>query len=99
MKIIDTPIEAGADALELAFRSPDPLADGPTIQEATWRAFAAASHHRNASRCWPDLPEYSDDSHWGVAICQPAFSKGIDEFSGRVRKSGCGFCVGSRCPC
>lgn len=41
LKIIDTLIEAGADALELGIPFSDPLADGPTIQEATLRAFAA----------------------------------------------------------
>ena len=37
LKIIDTLIEAGADALELGIPFSDPLADGPTIQEATLR--------------------------------------------------------------
>ncbi len=41
LKIIDTLIEAGADALELGIPFSDPLADGPTIQDATLRAFAA----------------------------------------------------------
>ena len=41
LKIIDTLIEAGADALELGIPFSDPLADGPTIQNATLRAFAA----------------------------------------------------------
>ena len=41
LKIIDTLIEAGADALELGIPFSDPLADGPTIQGATLRAFAA----------------------------------------------------------
>lgn len=41
LKIIDTLIEAGADTLELGIPFSDPLADGPTIQNATLRAFAA----------------------------------------------------------
>ena len=41
LQIIDTLIEAGADALELGIPFSDPLADGPTIQSATLRAFAA----------------------------------------------------------
>ncbi len=41
LKIIDALIEAGADALELGIPFSDPLADGPTIQSATLRAFAA----------------------------------------------------------
>ena len=42
LRIIDTLIEAGADALELGIPFSDPLADGPTIQNATLRAL----------RCW-----------------------------------------------
>lgn len=38
LEIIKTLIEAGADALELGIPFSDPLADGPTIQEANIRA-------------------------------------------------------------
>jgi tryptophan synthase alpha chain len=51
LKIIDTLIEAGADALELGIPFSDPLADGPTIQDATLRAFAAGVTPRSASKC------------------------------------------------
>ncbi|CUX95794.1 Tryptophan synthase alpha chain [Candidatus Mikella endobia] len=39
LQIIDTLINAGADALELGIPFSDPLADGPTIQKANLRAF------------------------------------------------------------
>ncbi|MBK2027650.1 tryptophan synthase subunit alpha [Allofrancisella guangzhouensis] len=38
LEIIDTLVQAGADALELGIPFSDPLADGPTIQEANIRA-------------------------------------------------------------
>lgn len=41
LRIIDTLIDAGADALELGISFSDPLADGPTIQNANLRAFAS----------------------------------------------------------
>ena len=44
LKIIDALIEGGADALELGIPFSDPLADGPTIQGAALRAFAAGGN-------------------------------------------------------
>ena len=41
LQIIDALVAGGADALELGIPFSDPLADGPTIQNATLRAFAA----------------------------------------------------------
>lgn len=52
LKIIDALIEGGADALELGIPFSDPLADGPTIQNATLRAFAAGTTPPRALRCW-----------------------------------------------
>ena len=52
LQIIDTLIEAGADALELGIPFSDPLADGPTIQSATLRALPPASRRPSVSRCW-----------------------------------------------
>ena len=52
LKIIDTLIAAGADALELGIPFSDPLADGPTIQSATLRAFASGVTQRSVLKCW-----------------------------------------------
>ncbi len=41
LRIIDALVEGGADALELGIPFSDPLADGPTIQDAALRAFAS----------------------------------------------------------
>ena len=43
LKIIDTLIEAGADALELGIPFSDPIAEGPVIQEANIRALKAGA--------------------------------------------------------
>lgn len=53
LQIIDALIEGGADALELGIPFSDPLADGPTIQNAALRAFAANVTLRAALTCWP----------------------------------------------
>ena len=41
LKIIETLIESGADALELGIPFSDPVADGPVLQEASVRALAS----------------------------------------------------------
>ncbi len=41
LKIMETLVESGADALELGIPFSDPLADGPTIQGANIRALAS----------------------------------------------------------
>ncbi len=43
LKIIDTLVASGADALELGIPFSDPLADGPTIQGATIRALESGT--------------------------------------------------------
>ncbi|MEP2651228.1 MAG: tryptophan synthase subunit alpha, partial [Paraglaciecola sp.] len=47
--IINALIEGGADALELGFPYSDPIADGPTIQNAAIRAL---SHNIKTSECF-----------------------------------------------
>lgn len=40
VEVMDTLVDAGADVLELGIPFSDPLADGPTIQAAAWRALS-----------------------------------------------------------
>ena len=81
LKIIDTLIEAGADALELGIPFSDPLADGPTIQDATLRAFAAGV---TPAQCFEMLTAIRQ-KHPTIPIgllmyANLVFSPGIDEF-------------------
>jgi tryptophan synthase alpha chain len=48
IRIIETLINAGADALELGIPFSDPVADGPTIQKADVRALASGANLRQA---------------------------------------------------
>ncbi|WP_345754851.1 tryptophan synthase subunit alpha [Citrobacter braakii] len=89
LKIIDTLIEAGADALELGIPFSDPLADGPTIQEATLRAFAAGV---TPSQCF-EMLALIRHKHPTIPIgllmyANLVFSKGIDEFYAQCEKVG-----------
>ena len=89
LKIIDTLIEAGADALELGIPFSDPLADGPTIQEATLRAFATGV---TPSQCF-EMLALIRQKHPTIPIgllmyANLVFSKGIDEFYAQCEKVG-----------
>ncbi|MDE9578053.1 tryptophan synthase subunit alpha [Citrobacter koseri] len=89
LNIIDTLIEAGADALELGIPFSDPLADGPTIQEATLRAFAAGV---TPTQCFEMLAlirqKYPTIPIGLLMYANLVFSKGIDEFYAQCEKVG-----------
>ncbi|XTZ40287.1 tryptophan synthase subunit alpha [Salmonella enterica] len=89
LKIIDTLIDAGADALELGIPFSDPLADGPTIQNATLRAFAAGV---TPTQCFEMLAVIRQ-KHPTIPIgllmyANLVFNRGIDAFYAECEKVG-----------
>ena len=89
LKIIDTLIEAGADALELGIPFSDPLADGPTIQSAALRAFASGV---TPTQCFEMLAAIRQ-KHPNIPIgllmyANLVFHKGIDAFYQRCAEVG-----------
>lgn len=89
LKIIDTLIEAGADALELGIPFSDPLADGPTIQSATLRAFAAGV---TPTQCF-EMLAIIRQKHPTIPIgllmyANLVFNRGIDEFYAECARVG-----------
>ncbi|MFL4211568.1 tryptophan synthase subunit alpha [Enterobacter mori] len=89
LKIIDTLIEAGADALELGIPFSDPLADGPTIQNATLRAFASGV---TPTQCFEMLAAIRQ-KHQTIPIgllmyANLVFNRGIDEFYAECARVG-----------
>ncbi|MFJ5489876.1 tryptophan synthase subunit alpha [Pectobacterium carotovorum] len=89
LKIIDTLIAAGADALELGVPFSDPLADGPTIQDANLRAFAADV---TPDQCFEMLAairqKYPEIPIGLLMYANLVFSNGIDEFYQRCAQVG-----------
>ncbi|MDF7649861.1 tryptophan synthase subunit alpha [Pantoea sp. Acro-805] len=89
LKIIDTLVEGGADALELGIPFSDPLADGPTIQGATLRAFAAGT---TVAQCFEILAtvrqKYPDLPIGLLMYANLVFSKGIDNFYAQCEAVG-----------
>lgn len=89
LQIIDALIEGGADALEIGIPFSDPLADGPTIQAATLRAFSSGV---TPSLCF-DLLAKIREKHPQIPIgllmyANLVFSRGIDEFYALCAKVG-----------
>src|SRR5690606_39264467 len=81
--------DAGADALELGIPFSDPLADGPTIQNATLRAFAAGV---TPSQCFEMLAAIRQ-KHPTIPIgllmyANLVFSRGIDAFYAECARVG-----------
>ncbi|MGR6772017.1 tryptophan synthase subunit alpha [Pectobacterium brasiliense] len=89
LKIIDTLIAAGADALELGVPFSDPLADGPTIQDANLRAFAAGVMPDQCFEMLATIRQKYPEIPIGLLMyANLVFSNGIDEFYQRCAQVG-----------
>ncbi|MBS0970134.1 tryptophan synthase subunit alpha [Chimaeribacter arupi] len=89
LAIIDTLVEAGADALELGIPFSDPLADGPTIQNAALRAFAAGVTPTRCFEMLAAIREKHPDIPIGLLMyANLVFHKGIDAFYQRCAEVG-----------
>ncbi|OKL46831.1 tryptophan synthase subunit alpha [Boudabousia liubingyangii] len=89
VQVIDALIAGGADALELGFPFSDPVADGPTIQDAHLRALAAGT---DAETCWDVLSQVRA-KHPQVPIgllvyANLPFSMGLEAFYQRCAEVG-----------
>lgn len=89
LQIIDTLIDAGADALELGIPFSDPLADGPTIQNANLRAFASGV---TPAHCFEILAsiraKYPDIPIGLLMYANLVYNDGIDAFYARCADVG-----------
>lgn len=89
LRVIDALVEGGADALELGIPFSDPLADGPTIQNATLRAFAAGT---TTAQCFEMLAsirqKYTDLPIGLLMYANLVFANGIDAFYARCAEAG-----------
>jgi len=89
LKIVDTLIEAGADALELGIPFSDPLADGPTIQNAALRAFASGVTPGQCFEMLAAIRQRHPTIPIGLLMyANLVFSRGVDEFYAQCAKAG-----------
>jgi len=86
-RLLATLAEAGADIIELGVPFSDPLADGPTIQAASWEALG---HGVTLDSTLAQLEELSDDLPPVVVFSylNPILRMGIEVFLERAEKAG-----------
>lgn len=89
LQIVDALIAGGADALELGIPFSDPLADGPTIQNATLRAFAAGVTPNQCFEMLAAIRQKYPEMPIGLLMyANLVFSNGIDNFYARCQEVG-----------
>ena len=88
-QIIQTMIDAGADALELGIPFSDPMADGPTIQNANIRAFNGGITVEKCFEILTNIRTSNPDIPVGLLIyANLVFKNGIDNFYAKCAKAG-----------
>ncbi|MBE8594978.1 tryptophan synthase subunit alpha [Xenorhabdus sp. BG5] len=89
LEIIDTLISGGADALELGIPFSDPLADGPTIQNANLRALSSKVTPTLCFDLLAKIRTKHPDIPIGLLIyANLVFHNGIDDFYRRCKDAG-----------
>jgi len=88
-KIIRTLIDAGADALELGLPFSDPVADGPVIQAANFRALASGVRVADCFALLKRIRNDYPDIPMGLLVYgNLVWSPGIDNFYQQVAAAG-----------
>ncbi len=89
LKIMQTLVEAGADALELGIPFSDPLADGPTIQGANIRALDSGA---TPDICFEQIAkiraQYPELPIGLLMYANLVYSRGIENFYERCAQAG-----------
>lgn len=89
LEIIDTLIAGGADALELGIPFSDPLADGPTIQNANLRALSSKVTPTLCFSLLAKIRAKHPDTPMGLLVyANLVFHNGIDEFYRCCKEAG-----------
>ena len=87
-KNIRVAIESGLDILELGVPFSDPTADGPTIQQATYRALAAGMNVRKALQMVASLRRDFDLPIILFGYTNPFFRYGYEKICADAAKAG-----------
>ena len=88
-EIIKTLIDGGADALELGIPFSDPIADGPTIQNANLRAMKAGVTPGISFEIIRKIREYNADIPIGLLLYSNlVMARGLDTFYSQAAAAG-----------
>ncbi|MCD7781757.1 MAG: tryptophan synthase subunit alpha [Methanosphaera sp.] len=81
-------VDNGADALEIGFPFSDPVADGPSVQNADLRAFDSGMNVEKCFKYLEDLRAYTDKPFGLLLYYNLVYHYGIDEFYKRLSEIG-----------
>jgi len=88
LKVVPLLASSGCDIVELGIPFSDPLADGTTIQKASFRALENGITPRRCLEVAGQLRQKVDIPLVFMTYFNPVFSYGIEEFCGACTKSG-----------
>lgn len=80
LEIVKVYVENGADALEIGFAFSDPVADGPTVQEANIRAFKAGITTKKAFEFIKKIRKFTSIPIGILVYYNLIYKMGIDKF-------------------
>lgn len=80
LEIVKVYVENGADALEIGFAFSDPVADGPTVQEANIRAFKAGITTKKAFEFIKKVRKFTSIPIGILVYYNLIYKMGIDKF-------------------
>lgn len=87
-RLVGALIEGGADIIELGIPFSDPIADGPTIQNAVSRSLASGARPRDAFGIAQGIHEKYDTPLVLMTYFNPIFRAGVSDFLDLAHKAG-----------
>ncbi|MBN2066854.1 MAG: tryptophan synthase subunit alpha [Candidatus Diapherotrites archaeon] len=99
LEIAKTLVDSGADALELGPCFSDPIADGPSIQEADQRALASGMNTDKSLALIKRIRAYNKEIPISLLIYYNLiFQRGVDKFYSDAKKAGIDAVLAADCP-
>lgn len=88
LEIVKTYVDNGADALEIGFPFSDPVADGPTVQDADLRALNSGMTTKRGFEFIKRIREFSSIPIGLLVYYNLIYKMGVDKFYKNAKESG-----------